>query len=349
MLLDTTLDCEAKDTSMQAGCPARPVMVHVDGGIAGSRTQVIIMPPSQKNIQNPSRRRFLLGGAIMLGGFLTADVTLRQPQDLRIEKHILPMKKVPEGRELRLVQLSDLHLRTSQGYFERVARKVSALKPDIILLTGDYLEENRNLAGVLKFLRRLRAPAGIFAVQGNWEYWARLEGENLRRQFTRADTTLLLNERRDVQVNGLRLSILGVDYPSPGDQVSRLVKKASSERINLMMSHVPAFNHQLLDKHIDLVLAGHTHGGQVRIPLLPPLYLPRFSGSFVAGFYQAGWAKVPLYVNRGLGTSMLPVRFLCPPEITLFRLVSQKRDHSVAQNNPARIPAPSSIRQSPPR
>lgn len=262
----------------------------------------------------------------MLGGLLTADITLRQPRDLSMEEYILRLAKIPQGKELRLVQLSDLHLRTSRGYFERVARTVSTMRPDIILLTGDYLEQSRNLAGVLKFLQQLHAPAGIFAVQGNWEYWARLEGENLRRQFSRADVTLLINERRDVRIHGLPLSILGLDYPSPADQVARLVKEASPKRLNVMLSHVPAFNHQLLDKHVDLVLAGHTHGGQVRLPLLPPFYLPRYSGSFVAGFYKAGWAGVPLYVNRGLGTSMLPIRFLCPPEITLFRLVSQKQD-----------------------
>lgn len=296
----------------------------------------------KKQSQTLSRRRFLLGGTIVLGGLLTADITLREPYDLRIEEHILPLRKIPAGKELRVAQLSDLHLRTSKGYFERVTRAVNTLRPDIILLTGDYFEQTRNLEGVLKFLRRLQAPAGIFAVQGNWEYWARLEGENLRRQFTRADVALLINERRDLRVNGLRLSILGVDYPSPADQVSRLVKKASSSRINLMLSHVPAFNHQLLGKHIDLILAGHTHGGQVRLPWLPPFYLPRFSGSFVAGFYQAGWAKVPLYVNRGLGTSGLPVRLLCPPEITLFRLVSQRRGNSAAQSNPAKTPVLSS-------
>jgi hypothetical protein len=300
------------------------------------------MPHSRPPIKSLPRRRFLLSGAVLLGGLLTADVTLRQPQALQIEKHILPLAKMPEGKEIRLIQLSDLHLRTSQGYFEQVAHMVSTLRPDVILLTGDYLEQSRNLEGVLKFLRLLHAPAGIFAVQGNWEYWARLEGENLRRQFRRADVSLLISERRDLQVHGVPLSILGVDYPSPADQVSRLVKGASLDRVNLMLSHVPAFNHQLLDKRIDLVLAGHTHGGQVRLPLLPPLYLPRFSGSFVAGFYPAGLAKVPLYVNRGLGTSLLPVRFMCSPEITLFRLVSRLPAHAASHDSPAKTPALSS-------
>lgn len=297
---------------------------------------------AKPTIKSLPRRRFLLSGAAILGGLLTADATLRQPQAIRIEKHLFPVAKIPKGKEIRLVQLSDLHLRTSRGHFERVAQMVSTLRPDAIVLTGDYLEQSRNLEGVLKFLHLLHAPAGIFAVQGNWEYWARLEGENLRRKFSRADVTLLINERHDLRIHGVSLSILGVDYPSPADQVSRLVQAASLKRLNLMLSHVPAFNHELLDNRIDLVLAGHTHGGQVRLPLLPPLYLPRFSGSFVAGFYKAGLAKVPLYVNRGLGTSMLPVRFMCSPEITLFRLVHQLPNHAALQDNPAETSTPSS-------
>ncbi len=305
------------------------------------------MPHTKPTIKSLSRRRFLLSGAVILGGLLAADVTLRQPQALRIEKHIFPSAKIPKGKEIRLIQLSDLHLKTSRGYFERVAQMVSTLRPDAIVLTGDYLEQSRNLEGVLKFLRRLHAPSGIFAVQGNWEYWARLEGENLRRQFSRADVTLLINERHDLRIHGVPLSILGADYPSPADQISRLIQSASLSRLNLMLSHVPAFNHELLDKRVDLVLAGHTHGGQVRLPLLPPLYLPRFSGAFVAGFYQAGLAKVPLYVNRGLGTSMLPVRFMCSPEITLFRLVHRRPGHAASQDNPADTPNPSSKGQNP--
>jgi predicted MPP superfamily phosphohydrolase len=91
-------------------------------------------------------------------------------------------------------------------------------------------------------------------------------------------------------------------------------------RVNLLLSHVPAFDHQRLDGRTDLILCGHTHGGQVRLPFLPPLYLPRFSGRFVEGMFRVGPHATPLYVTRGIGTSLFPVRFLCPPEITLLRL-----------------------------
>jgi hypothetical protein len=283
-------------------------------------------PKPSKTFPTLTRRRFLLGGGALLGGLVLAEATLRQPRAFRVERLTLPLAKLDADRCLRLVQLSDLHLHSHEGYYERVAHRVNELQPDIILLTGDYVEQSRNLKGVLAFLGLLRARAGIFAVQGNWEYYARLEGENLRRKLARVGVRLLINERHDLEIAGTALSVLGLDYPSCEDDLTQLMETVAPERVNVLLSHVPAFAHQLLDRRINLILAGHTHGGQIRLPLLPPLYLPRFSGPFVAGLYRVGLARIPLYVTRGLGTSVLPVRFLCPPEITLLQLVAKKAD-----------------------
>lgn len=249
---------------------------------------------------------------------LTADSFWYEPQALQVERMAFATGR--QGGTVRVVQVSDLHLSDFNRYFEKVAAQVAALEPDLIVLTGDYLEEERNIRGVLSFLKQLKAPHGIFAVQGNWEYWSRLEGENLRRHFAGAGVRLLINERADVEVAGQQLSILGLDYPSTADPLRRLQDMADPQRFNLLLSHVPAFAHELLDPHIGLILSGHTHGGQVRIPYAPPLYLPRYSGRFVAGLYQVSQHQVPLYVSRGVGTSVLPLRFLCRPEIGLFEL-----------------------------
>jgi predicted MPP superfamily phosphohydrolase len=219
-----------------------------------------------------------------------------------------------------MVQISDLHLNRHTTYFKDVARQVGLLQPDLIVLTGDYLEEQRNIRGVLDFLRALQAPQGIYAIQGNWEYWSRLEGENLRRHFAGAGVRLLINERVDLEIQGRDLSIYGLDYPSSADYLQRLQANIDPQRFNLLLSHVPAFAHEHLSRHFNLILCGHTHGGQVRLPFLPPFYLPRYSGRFVAGFYPVSEHQIPLYVSRGVGTSVLPVRFLCRPEIGLFEL-----------------------------
>jgi len=265
-----------------------------------------------------SRRRFLALGAVGLTAAGLTDILWIEPRGVRIDE--LAQTTGQSGRPVRLVQISDLHLDEFNGYFRKVAELVVGLAPDLIVLTGDYLEEERNIRGVLDFLRQLKAPHGVYAVQGNWEYWSRLEGENLRRQFHVAGVRLLINERADLEIGGQKLSLLGLDYPSSSDQLRRLQEQADPARFNLLLSHVPAFAHEQLDRRISLILCGHTHGGQVRLPLLPPLVLPRFSGRFVAGLYQVGQYNTPLYVNRGIGTSVLPIRLTCRPEITVIEL-----------------------------
>jgi len=265
-----------------------------------------------------SRRRFLSLSMIGIAGAFVADAAWYEPQALQVESTTLPVNS-PGGR-VRLVQISDLHLSSFNRYFSKVASKVASLQPDLIVLTGDYLEEERNIRGVLDFLKQLHANHGIYAVQGNWEYWSRLEGENLRRHFSGVGVKLLINERADLEINGRALSIFGLDYPSSTDHLQQLQQGIDPLHFNLLLSHVPAFAHEQLHEQIDLVLSGHTHGGQIRLPYLPPLYLPRYSGRFVAGFYYVSPHRTPLYVSRGVGTSVLPLRFLCRPEIGLFEL-----------------------------
>ena len=256
---------------------------------------------------------------------MCGDAFLREPHAVEVRTVALPLAKVPPGRELRLVQLSDLHMGAFSTYHEKVARLVNAQRPDLIVLTGDFQEKKRSIKHVERFLSLLRATCGMVAIQGNWEYWSRMEGELLRRHLRRVGATLLINQRHDLTLKGVPLSILGLDFPSPTDNLVQLQKDAAADRLNILLSHVPAFDHAALADAVDLVLCGHTHGGQVRLPFLPPFYLPRYSGHFAEGLFRVGATKVPLYVTRGIGTSVLPVRFLCRPEITVVRLQAQPR------------------------
>ena len=266
-----------------------------------------------------SRRTFLFGGSIVGFGLL-GDGFLRQPTSLEVRRNRIPSDKLPAGQSLRIVHLSDLHLQSYNRYFEKVAHETNRLDPDLILLTGDYVEEARNLSGVLEFLDQLEAPGRTFAVQGNWEYWALIEGERLQKRFQESGVKLLINQRDDVDWNGMPLSLLGIDFPSSSASLHSLIKSADPSRINIALSHVPAFQHDILEDKVDLVLCGHTHGGQVRLPLVKPFHLPRHSGSFVDGLYHVGRKNMPLYVSRGIGTSILPVRLFCRPEINLIEL-----------------------------
>ncbi|PLX74676.1 MAG: hypothetical protein C0614_11660 [Desulfuromonas sp.] len=275
---------------------------------------------ARKDRKGMSRRRFLSLGGLALGAGMTVHSAWYEPRAVETSTHRLPASK--PGGPVRLVQVSDLHLSRFDRYFREVIELIDGLRPDLIVLTGDYLEEERNIRGVLDFLKALHAPHGIYAVQGNWEYWSRLEGENLRRHFAGTGVTLLINERVDLEIRGRGLAIYGLDYPSSADFLNALQRQVDPERYNFLLSHVPAFAHEQLNRHIDLVLCGHTHGVQVRLPYLPPFYLPRFSGRFVSGFYRVSPHRIPLYVNRGIGTSILPMRLLCRPEISVFDLAA---------------------------
>ncbi|PNU18682.1 hypothetical protein C2E25_16355 [Geothermobacter hydrogeniphilus] len=284
---------------------------------------------SDRTVPEPApritRRRLLQGGLLGVGAAFVGDGMIYEPRAAQIARVRLTTDRLPPGRTLRLVQLTDLHIGSLGSYHRLIAERVRALTPDLLLLTGDYLELRRNLHEVQRFLSLLKGIAPILAVQGNWEYWARLEGENLRRKFAARGVELLINEARPVSVKGIPLNILGLDYPSGSDSLRRLLRQTDPTAFNLLLSHVPAFEHRLLDPAIDLILCGHTHGGQVRLPLLPPLYLPRYSGRFVAGLFHVGPTRTPLYVSRGLGTSILPVRIFCRPEITVVELAGKGR------------------------
>ena len=128
----------------------------------------------------PERRKFISRSAGLLafcGGGVGVRGIWYEPRHAVVEEQVIVSPKIPPGREVRLVHLSDLHIRTFHSYYKDIASQVNSLGVDAILLTGDYLEENRNLKGVVRFLKMLRAPQGVYGVQGNWEYWSRLEGE----------------------------------------------------------------------------------------------------------------------------------------------------------------------------
>lgn len=273
-------------------------------------------------INSLSRRRFLTAGTGLIGSLFLGKACWYEPRTFVVEKLQLSIAKVPPGPGLRIVHLSDLHLRSLSNHFAAAATTINELRPDLILLTGDYLDQARKLEGALDFVSLLRSEGGIFAVQGNWEYWARLEGEPLRRRLDKVGVDLLINERRDLLIRGIPLSILGIDYPSASHGLEKIRQAATSSRLNIVLSHVPAFGHDRLAPVADLILSGHTHGGQVRLPYIHPFYLPRFSAPFVSGLYRVTTNRIPLYVTRGMGTSVLPVRLFCQPEITLLQLHS---------------------------
>ncbi len=192
---------------------------------------------------------------------------------------------------------------------------VESERPDLIVLTGDTCDQG-TFAAYAPFLARLHAPLGVFAVQGNWEHWRPAVDEI--EAYRAANITLLVNEARKVRDD---VWVIGFDDLTGGspdaERALRDVPRDANGVRTIALMHSPQFFDAIAGR-VTIAFAGHTHGGQVCAPVVGPLWLPPGCGRYVAGPYEArgSW----MYVSRGLGTSILPVRFLARPEIAIVTL-----------------------------
>lgn len=269
-----------------------------------------------------SRRQFLVGsGAAIAATAFGIDATL-EARTLGISRHDLPTPNLPPGLDgFRIAHVSDLHLPSAAS--EKAADALAAEAPDVIIITGDTISYRRRLPLVTPLISRMRARLGIFAVRGNNEHWSHVPVSQLANAYAAAGATLLENTHVVVGEGDARLQIVGLDDPSVGrPDVDAAWRGGDPSLPTVLAMHAPGY----IDK-IDpaahklpralLVLAGHTHGGQIRGPGCTP-YVPRGCGRFRQGFYESALGRV--YVTRGIGTSVVAMRFLCPPELPIFTL-----------------------------
>jgi predicted MPP superfamily phosphohydrolase len=221
--------------------------------------------------------------------------------------------KAPVPAPLKIAHLSDLHSYGIGRREQKLFRILETERPDIILITGDTVPSSGAYDQCAEVIKLLRAPLGVWAVRGNHEIWAKRENEH--EFFEAAGARLLVNEHAQI-IDGLWL--VGFDDIYDGSpNIEKAVKDVPPHVYKIALFHSP----QLFDKaagQADLMLAGHTHGGQVRLPYFGPLWLPPFSGNYVQGWFEANGSK--MYVSRGVGTSLMNARFLCRPEVAIITL-----------------------------
>ncbi|HVB29047.1 MAG TPA: metallophosphoesterase, partial [Terriglobia bacterium] len=233
----------------------------------------------------------------------------------------------------RIAQLSDIHIGPfmTSSDVRRVVEMTNALKPDLILLTGDYITWDPDTQeAAVDSLSGLKAPFGIYGSLGNHEMLTHTEA-SITSLFAQRKIKILRQERAPIQSGGESLNLIGVDYESHGrmglhnerrgrpylEGVGELVQPG---QVNILLSHNPNTFDRAAQLGIDLSLAGHTHGGQVTLDFISPDLSPaRLMTPYVEGHFQKPGGQ--LYVNRGIGTIGVPIRFGAPPEITLFELV----------------------------
>ena len=224
-----------------------------------------------------------------------------------------------------LTHLSDFHLGTwldSQSLLE-IVEKVNVLGSDIIVMTGDFVSSkvDRHASDLIHALTRLKAKDGVLAVLGNHDHYT--DSGIVREILQRSGIVELRNEVHILQHDGACIWIAGVDDQMTGhERLSNVIDLLPEENVPvILLAHTPDFaDISSKSGKFDLQLSGHTHGGQIRLPLIGPLYLPRLGRKYPSGKYRIG--NMDLYTNRGLGTSWFKVRINCPPEIAVVELRS---------------------------
>ncbi|MBZ0271227.1 metallophosphoesterase [bacterium] len=221
---------------------------------------------------------------------------------------------------LDAIQISDFHFWGVTGREEEVARIVNATNPTYLFITGDLVEDADLLDECLAWIATLRYRKQAYFCTGNWEHWNKTIDSDLRARLDRIGVTMMVNEGRAIEHAGGAFWLAAIDdafYGVPRPDTA--LDTRPPELPAIVLSHAPCVVHRLGNRRADLVLSGHTHGGQVRVPFFGALKTPPGSAEFQQGMYEIGSTR--LYVNRGIGTSILPVRINCPPEVTRLTLL----------------------------
>ncbi len=261
----------------------------------------------------------IVTAAIASVGAIGASYALAiEPRRLHLQEYTLRLAALPDGLiGLTIGQLSDLHLghRYSFVNTQRAIDHLLAAQPDLIVLTGDLVHTRAAIARLPEILQRLRAPLGVYAVPGNHDYWEGMP--HIAAILREHGIHLLINRHRLIERNGARLLIVGIDDHWDGQPNLRLaLGGAPTHDFRLLLAHCPDIADEAAAFGFHLQLSGHTHGGHVRMPGLGPLCLPRHGWRYDMGHFRVG--DMHLFVSRGVGG--LPLRFGCPPEVSLLRL-----------------------------
>ncbi|MES2767315.1 MAG: metallophosphoesterase [Bacteroidota bacterium] len=287
------------------------------------------------------RRNFLKTTAIAAAGTLVSGSVLKaaETDDLIIEEATLRIRNLaPEHEGLTIGMMSDIHsspfmLRDEMEFFRK---KLEGLKTDLIFLPGDFVNsQTREVYPFAEAFAGITAPYGVFGVTGNHDYFSR-QIEVVAKEVEQSGIKLIRNGNIAVDVKGAKLHLLGIDDPdsmtigdylqtgkSPEQVIESVLKGIPSDAPKILLCHKPYYFEGYAKVGIDLVLAGHTHGGQVVLAKFDDSNLS-FAGivsEYIAGTYHSKRnPNSTMYVGRGVGSVGIPFRVNCPPEITKITL-----------------------------
>lgn len=277
----------------------------------------------------------LTGGAAVVLCFLYA--LFVEPYWLDVTHIKLQSAKIPSGSKgIRIAHISDIHSDPQARLEEKLPSIIADEKPNLIVLTGDCINSPEGLPIFKKFIAEVSKVAPTFVVKGNWDawYWDKLD-------LFSGSSAIQLHGKQELTPNGVPVTIVGFPVnegrdPNPAGGIKALEKTlrttASDGNFSILLYHYPDLIEEAAKNNIDLYCAGHTHGGQVRLPFYGALVtLSKFGKKYEAGLYKV--QNTALNVNRGLGMegSIAPrIRFLCRPELTIIDVEPAKQNQQVS-------------------
>lgn len=243
----------------------------------------------------------------------------RDPEITRMDIWLDRLSPAHDG--LRIAHLTDIHhsLFTPLEYVQRAVKMVNHLRPDFVALTGDYVTFSPTyIWPMAQMLGKLHAPHGVFAVLGNHDF--KVDADEITRALRAQRIRVLRNAHYPLRARGATLWMVGVDDLWWGaDDLDAALHSVPERDAKILLCHNPVGIHRAATRGIDFMLSGHTHGGQVRLPVVGSVRgNSKLGEKFVDGWNRLNGTQI--YVSRGIGRSVVPLRLNCPPEIACFRL-----------------------------
>ena len=262
----------------------------------------------------------IAGGASAAGSYI---YNHDESSQLVTERVTIPVENLKPSLEgFTIAQLSDFHLDrlTRADLVQRAVALTNSLDPDLIVLTGDYVWHNvETIFELTPILANLDARYGVYAALGNHDIWT--DVKVVRQAFTEIRIPVLVNQGVTIDAESENVYLAGLDdgWSGQPDLIAALDGAPAGAPIILLFHEPDLADRVSLDPRISLQLAGHSHGGQVRLPFIGAPVLPYLSWKYDQGLYRV--RDMWLYTNRGIGVTNIPVRFHCPPEITFLTLI----------------------------
>ncbi len=248
------------------------------------------------------------------------DALLIEPNVIVTKELEIESDKISNAFEgIKIIHISDLHIKRSGLRENWLISTIRSREPDILIISGDFFERNEDIEDVKLFIENLKREVNvsIIATLGNWDYWSG-NPEGLTKILEENGIQLLKNQNIEYGRGGDFINIIGADDPYTGqDDIEKATLWLNREKFTILIAHAPDIINHLENEKFDLILTGHTHGGQVYLPFIGAPWTPTET-QYIRGMYETKNGK--LYVNRGIGTSTFPVRFMSLPEVTIITL-----------------------------